>query len=122
MRIGITRSSAAARMPASAVPLVSLRLLPLGSSPGVGSRSRSTASYPGSAWPFSAPESTPVSSTAIGGCPPRPAGSSCGFSVTGTGSDEAGYARRTVRTRRLLELSFGRSRVRTVAANPLNTL
>ena len=43
-RIGITRSSAAARMPASAVPLVSLRLLPLGSSPGVGLRSRSTAS------------------------------------------------------------------------------
>ena len=43
-RIGSTRSPAAASTPASAVPLVSWRFSPLGSLPGLGSRSRSTAS------------------------------------------------------------------------------
>ena len=43
IRIGSTRSPAAATIPASAVPLVSLRF-ELGSVPGLGSRSRSTAS------------------------------------------------------------------------------
>ena len=41
--------------------------------------------------------------------------------ATGTGSPDAGYARRTVRTFRLREFSCGRSRVRTVAANPFQT-
>ena len=44
IRIGSTRSPAAATMLASAVPLVSRRSAPLGSAPGRGSRSRSTAS------------------------------------------------------------------------------